>query len=78
MKRRTIDVELPYTSPSPNTTHGFTHTSGSPCAASRSASTSASCFEFTYGMPSLPAVKSWFSSARPPGSAGPIAATLDV
>ena len=50
---------------------GFTHTSGSPRAATRIASTSASCTEFTYGIPSRPAVKSWVSSAVPPGSAGP-------
>ena len=41
----------------------FTQTTGRPCAASRSASTSASCLEFTYGIPSRPAVNSWVSSA---------------
>ena len=42
------------------------------------ASTSASCTEFTYGMPSRPAVNSCVSSAVPPGGAGPTAAALDV
>ena len=47
MKRRTIEVARPYTSPRPSTYAGFTATSGSPFAASRNASPSASCFEFT-------------------------------
>src|SRR5256885_2178662 len=46
---------------------GLTQTSGRPWAARRSASTSASCLELTYGMPSWPAVKTCVSSAVPPG-----------
>ena len=57
---------------------GLTHTSGSPCAAIRIASTSASCTEFTYGMPSRAAVKSCVSVAALPFAAGPIAAALEV
>ena len=57
---------------------GFTHTSGSPWAATRIASTSASWTEFTYGMPSRPAVNSCASSAVLPCAAGPTTAALEV
>ena len=42
------------------------------------ASTSASCTEFTYGMPSRAAVKSCVSVAALPSSAGPTAAALEL
>ena len=77
-KLRTIRVELSRWSPAPKQTAGLTHTSGSPCAATRSASTSASCTELTYGIPSRAAVKSCVSSAVLPSRAGPTAAALEV
>ena len=46
-KLRTMRVEVTWTSPEPKVAAGFTHTSGSPRAASRMASTSASWTEFT-------------------------------
>ena len=78
MKLRTRRVEARWVSPAPKQAAGLTHTSGRPRAASRSASISASCTEFTYGIPSRPALNSWFSSAVLPHSAGPTAAALEV
>ena len=77
-KRRTSSVEERWTSPLPITCAGLTITSGSPCAAIRSASFSASCLLLTYGRPKRPARNTCVSSAVAPRGAGPIAATDDV
>ena len=77
-KLRTSRVDDSRWSPAPRQIAGFTHTSGSPCAATRIASTSASCTEFTYGIPSRAAVNSCVSTAAFPFAAGPMAAALDV
>ena len=57
---------------------GLTITTGSPCAARRKASSSASCLEFTYAMPRWPISKGVVSSAAPFGFATPIAPALEV
>ena len=54
-KRRTSPMDVPFGSSGPRTNDGLTITTESPCAASRRASTSASCLELTYAMPSSPA-----------------------
>ena len=56
----------------------MTITTGNPWAATRSASTSASCLELAYAIPRCPALNGWLSSAVPRALAGPIAATEDV
>ncbi len=77
-KLRTSRVEVTWMSPGPRAIVGFTQTSGRPRAASLIASASRSCTEFTYGMPSPPAVNSCVSSAVAPRAAGPSAVAPDV
>ncbi len=76
-KRRTTSVDDRRSSPRPNTCAGQATTTGSPRAATRSASTSAACLASAYGTPTGPE-RTCRSSSAPPRRAGPIAATEDT
>ncbi len=76
-KRRTTPVEVGPRSPRPNTCAGQTITTGSPRAATRSASVSAAALDSAYGTPS-PGGNALRSSTAPCGFAGPTAPIEDV
>ncbi len=73
-----FDVPRGLGSSGPSTNDGLTITTGSPLAAVRIATSSASCFELMYATPRRPTVNGLSSSIVSPGLAAPTALELEV